>query len=116
MEKVKEIVRQTIDELFARNMIKCDDELSYKYMSKQLRMYYKDKLNWIERKTIGEALREIESDQYYGIMIMCHEKEMTIEEISEKMKCDIRTVARNKKRLTMEVYRKIIGKEMKSNK
>lgn len=97
----KEIVRETINELNRRGLLKDDQTIKYREASEILREYYK--AHQVDNQ-VWEALGIIGGDQYYTIIPLYFLKNYTIEKIAEILNVEVSTVSRNKKRLCIQFY------------
>lgn len=64
-----------------------------------------------EVKEIETALEEIKKEAYFQIIPMKYFESCPYEGIAEKLKCDVRTVGRNKKRLVEKLILNLYGAE-----
>lgn len=104
-QEIREIVSKTIDDLLDRDRIKEDCDLNYQYMSKKLKYHY-------TKRPIGKiqaALDQIKNDPYFRILPDYYKYDHTLLWIAVDIGCDRVTVARNKKRLVLEVYKICYG-------
>ena len=62
-----------------------------------------------EVKRIERALETIKSDKYYEVIDLKYFKEMTMESIAEYLKCEDKTVRRNKNRLLNKLKIMLFG-------
>lgn len=99
-QEIKNIVSRTIDDLLDRDRIKEDSDLNYQYMSARLRRHYRIR----DDRKIGEGLKKLENDPYFRILPEYYREEHTLIWIAVDIGCDRVTVARNKKRLVLELY------------
>lgn len=98
-EEIKKIVKIAIEESEERLM--CDEEeLKYSYMSIKLKKHYRGR----QDERIRNALNEIKSDKYFRIIPYYYKDGKTITAISVNMECDRSTIARNKRRLVLQLY------------
>lgn len=100
-ELIKQIVKETIEELKRSGMLKSYSETAYAEISTILKAYYSD--GEIDSE-ISKALKGIESDPYYKIIPLFFSYEYTIEKIAEVFDVEISTIVRNKKRLCLKIY------------
>lgn len=68
--------------------------------TKLLEYYYSD----IKTSKITSILKRIEDDKYFPILSLIYEERMIIEDVAYEMGVDVRTILRNKKRLTLLIY------------
>lgn len=101
-EEIKEIVRETIEELTAQGRL-VDDDMSYRYMSKKLFEYFK---TGMKDENITKSLQEIDSDRWSVIIGLYYRDCLNVNEVAECMYCDVSTIVRNKKRLVMTIFNK----------
>lgn len=104
--EVKKIVRQTIKELMKQELLKDAVGIAYKEISERLQRFYAPYA--VEDKELSEAIDQLKGDKYRHILWMFYRDGYTVEEIAEKLDVDVRTISRNKKRLCIELYSKIM--------
>lgn len=104
--EVKKIVRQTIKELMKQELLKDAIGIAYKEISDRLQRFYAPYA--VEDKELSEAIDQLKGDKYRHILWMFYRDGYTVEEIAEKLDVDVRTISRNKKRLCIELYSKIM--------
>lgn len=104
-EEIKEVVKLTVDELFNRDMIAEESDLNYQIMGNKLRQHY---MKAHDRK-IELALDKLKDDPYFDILPLYYGRERTLVYIAVEIGCDRVTVARNKKRLVLELYKLCFG-------
>lgn len=105
-EEIKKIVQIAIEESEERMM--CDEEeLKYSYMSIKLKKYYRGK----QDEKLKNALDVIKNDKYFRIIPYYYKDGKTITAISVNMECDRSTVARNKRRLVLQLHSIYSGKQ-----
>ena len=104
--EVKKIVRQTIKELMKQELLKDAIGIAYKEISERLQRFYAPYA--VEDKELSEAIDQLKGDKYRHILWMFYRDGYTVEEIAEKLDVDVRTISRNKKRLCIELYSKLM--------
>lgn len=104
LDMIRDIVRETIKELSRNGLIKSFDDIAYAEISSILKTYYE---NGLADKTISAAVGAVSGDPYFKIIHLYFASEYTIEAIAEKLDVDISTIVRNKKRLCMEIYKRL---------
>lgn len=102
---VKRIVEATIEEFLNRDLLKKEGNLSYQFMSEKLEQFYRTK----KPERIADALEEIREDEYYKIIPEYYKFHRTLNWIAVDRGCDKATIARNKKRLVLELYKMCYG-------
>lgn len=103
-EEIRQIVRETIDELKRSGILRSYNEMAYAEVTSVLNAYYDDG----ECDTaVTEALRKIEGDTYYKIIPLYFSYGYTIERIAEVFGVEVSTITRNKKRLCLAIYNSI---------
>lgn len=100
-EFIKEIVRQTVEELKRSGILKNDTALSYAEITSVLSAYYND---GEADPVIRTALKDLENDTYYKIIPLYFSYNYTIEKIAEVFDVEVSTIYRNKKRLCLAIY------------
>lgn len=100
-DEIKQIVKETIDELKRQGILRQHTELSYAEVTSILSAYYKEGQN---DSTIRKALKDLESDPYYKIIPLYFDYGYTHEKLAEVFDCDPSTIARNRKRLCLQIY------------
>lgn len=103
-EFVQAIVLETIKELKRNGLLKSATDSAYHEATAMLRRHYK---NNEDNAAIAAALKEIEQDPYFKIIPLYFNYGYTIEEIAEVFDVEISTISRNKKRLSLEIYKLI---------
>ena len=58
----------------------------------------------IDRSVLKAALEAIEGDPYAKIIPLYFDYDYKIEELAEQFDCEISTISRNKKRLSLAIY------------
>lgn len=98
---IREIVRETIEELKRGGMLKSGNELAYAEISAVLNTYYNDGATDCRVKN---ALKQFEKDPYFKIIPLYFDYNCTIENIAERLEVEVSTITRNKKRLCLLIY------------
>lgn len=98
-DEVKEVVRETIDELFRQDKIK--DNI-YAEAMQMIFDYYGGKGT---AKT-GEAIKALQGDAYYKIIPRYFRDGCTNEQLAIAFDCEVSTIYRNKRRLCLEIWRR----------
>lgn len=104
--EVKKIVRQTIKELMKQELLKDAIGIAYKEISDRLQKFYAPFA--AEDNELADAIDQLKGDKYRHILWMFYRDGYTVEEIAEKLNVDVRTVSRNKKRLCIDLYSKLM--------
>lgn len=102
--EVKQIVKDTIDELKRGGYLRTESEMIYTDMAVMLSAYYSGGQN---DEAITSALRTVETDHYYKVIPLYYSYNYTIQRIAELYGVEISTIVRNKKRLCIEIYKAI---------
>lgn len=99
--QVREIVKITLDELIARNMLKD----SYKDIARQIESRLVKLLldNEVDPE-LSKALRSLSDDPYIDIIYAQYRDSKTLEWTAEYFERDVSTIKRNKKRLLKTIY------------
>ncbi|MDE6314033.1 MAG: helix-turn-helix domain-containing protein [Lachnospiraceae bacterium] len=105
-EIIKEVVNRTIEELKQNGMLIDIDYKNYTEIREKIRRYY-EKGRKNRDKDIDEAIKELKNDEYIDILEKHYHDGMTIEKIAEEFDVSTATIKRNKKRLCLEIYKKI---------
>ena len=99
--EIKEIVSMTVDDLVNKKLIAVDDlDLRYAFMGMKLKQHYKK----CESAKLKQGLELVENDPYFDILPLYFKQNRTITAISIELNRDRATIARNKKRLMLELY------------
>lgn len=103
-EAVKEVVRMTIDELMARNML-CDPytDILKQTEAKIIKFFNSEG----DADGVGKILKELSDDAYIDIIYLQYRDGKTIEWIAEAMDRNESTIIRNKKRLITTIHGKL---------
>lgn len=101
---IKEIVRQTVEELKRSGILKNDNELAYAEITSVLTAYYNEGES---DPVITAALKDLEHDTYYKIIPLYFSYNYTIIKIAEVFGVEVSTIVRNKKRLCLAIYNAI---------
>lgn len=105
-EEIKEVVKQTIDELIQRKIIKNEYEIILAEVEPKLKLFFDNKGDGLN---IGYALKQVLDDPYIDIIFLQYRDGKTLEWIAEHMNVETRTILRNKKRLITKVYELLEG-------
>lgn len=97
-------VKQTIRELVQEEYIKDSSDIMYSESSKLLFNYFKNGSRDIK---ITKALEDFKHDSYLDVLYLYFQDHCTIENIAELLNVDVSTIVRNKKRLCLEIYKRI---------
>ena len=100
-KEIREIVACTIDDLLSRDLLKESYNLNYQYMGAKLKEHFRNP----HSEQINQALDKIRKDPYYKIIPEYYKFHRTLTWIAVNIGCDRVTVARNKKRLVLELYK-----------
>ena len=98
-EQIKEIVRETIAELSRQDRLKSNE---FDEAQRLIRDYYAG-----EAEEVGEAIKAISKDQYAKLIPLHFKEGYTIEQLAVVYDCEVSTINRNKKRLCLEIYRRV---------
>lgn len=104
--EVTRIVQITIRELQRQEIMKEASDAAYKEISERLQIFFSPV--HADDKELAAALDQLKGDKYRHILWMFYRDGYTVEEIAEKMDVDSRTISRNKKRLCIELYAKLM--------
>ncbi len=102
--KVKQIIKMTIQEMTRQHLLQDAESAAYKEISERLNAYYIGHHD----DDLQAVLEEMENDRYFSIITMFYFEGFTVEKIAEQLDVDVRTVSRNKKRLCLEMYMKLM--------
>lgn len=106
--EIAEIVRMTINEMLKKNLMRTPESVAYKTISDRLAVYYAPYTMPHSDAQLAAALDVIKNDKYFIILPMFFRNRYTVEEIADRLGVDMTTVTRNKKRLCLEIYSRII--------
>lgn len=109
MEELKEelkayidyAVKRTVHELKRSGALRNNESIGYSEVSRALYDYYR---SGMENAEIGQALEAISADEYARIIPLYYGTGMTLESVALEMGVDVTTIARNKKRLCLDIY------------
>ena len=102
--EVKRIVQLTITELKKQELLQDAESVAYKEISERLNNYY---IGYHD-DDLQAVLDDLKNDSYFDIITMFYFEGYTVEKIAEQLDVDVRTVSRNKKRLCLEMYMKLM--------
>jgi DNA-directed RNA polymerase specialized sigma subunit len=114
---VRELINYGINKMIKalknEGFMRDEDDVIYAETAKILRDYYNgvyhnDPEEREKKEDIEKALDSIKRDQYYDVITMYYGNRETIEFIAEMLDVDVSTVVRNKKRLCLEIYSRIM--------
>ena len=102
---IEKSVKRAFKELKDKGALKSQTDLIYKDTSKLLRAYFADTFDDADADPrLVNAIAQIRNDRFYSILPDFYGLGYTLDELSEKLRCDISTITRNKKRLCLEIY------------
>ncbi|MBO5921766.1 MAG: hypothetical protein J6S92_13655 [Oscillospiraceae bacterium] len=104
-EEVSEVVQTTLSYLLRQKMLKKPDEIVYRMISERLFQHWMPATN--PDLKLERILKELDADPYIFAVLLFYRDRCTVETIAERMGVDVRTVSRNKKRLCIEIYRRL---------
>lgn len=97
--EVKEIVRETINELLRQDRLKEND---YAEASQLITDYYAGR----GTPETQAAIKVMSTDAYFKIIPSYFRDGKTIEQLAIAFDCEVSTISRNKKRLCLEILRR----------
>lgn len=100
-DTIKTIVTETIRQLKKDGLLKSETEIAYHEITARLRQYYRD--GETDPEVTG-ALDRLEDDPYQKIIPLYFRYGYTIEAIAETFGVEPRTIARNKKRISLKIH------------
>ena len=100
---IETTANKVVSELKHNRMIK--DNVTYNDASAILHNYYESAH---KDSRITYAINDLRFDSYSRIIPMYFQDGKKLEDIAEEMNCDVSTIVRNKKRLCLEIYNRII--------
>lgn len=104
-EEVEEIIQITLSELVRKKLLKDPEAIVYKLISHRLFQHWMPAAN--PDLQLEEVLKELEDDPYIYAILLFYRDRCTVETIAERMGVDVRTVSRNKKRLCIEIFKRL---------
>ena len=106
---VKLTVHETVAELRKSGFLTSPDKMAYKVAAQKIQDYFAAiKAGEPGDKDIRTAINQsISRDEYKNVLKLYYYDGKTIEQIAEVYDCDPCTITRNKKRLCLEVQRKL---------
>lgn len=102
--EVKRIVQLTIKEMRKQELLRDAESAAYKEISERLHRYYDGEPD----DDLRAVLRDVECDRYFDVILLFYCEGHTVESIAEQLSMDVRTISRNKKRLCIELYSKLM--------
>ena len=107
-QAVRLTVHQTVRELRKNGFLRENDSIAYESTQNLLKAHF-DAIKEGEpgNPEVYQALESLSQDEYHNIIYLYYYKGMTIEGIAEAYDCDPTTIQRNKKRLCIEISKKI---------
>ena len=100
-EEIREVVIMTIRELERARLLRRADDVAYSEISSRLYEYYKNPAGYPD---IQRAIDNIRDDPYFEIIPRYYSQKIYVDTLSQMYGCDISTIARNKKRLCLQIY------------
>ena len=97
---IKQIIRMTIAEMRRQEMVQDAEKIAYTQTADLLYKFYESDSD----DDLRNALDSIQSDKYFDIIPAFYRDGCTVEQIADFMEVDSRTIARNKRRLCLEIY------------
>lgn len=101
-EYIRKVVAETVLQIKRQDMWGDWKTLAYKEMSERLFTFYRSKS--VNDPVLKDALGDIMYDQYFIIIPLFYRDNITLEAIAEDIKVDYTTIARNKKRLVLQLH------------
>ena len=98
--EIRAVVVETVRELRKNGLLRRQDDVAYSEISARLYNHFCK----MPDEELEAALKAVENDYYYDILMEFYGKRQSIEKIAEKYECEISTVVRNKKRLCLKIY------------
>ena len=107
-EAVKLAVHETVRELRKGGFLRAQDELAYQSAAAEIKRYYEAIKNHAPyHSRVKEAVESIQGDEYANIIRLYYCDGYTISDIAAVYGCEPSTITRNKKRLCIEIYKRI---------
>ena len=97
---VRMIVKMVISEMLDQDLIQKDD---YVIAVEMINKHFKGEFN----SDVYEAIKSLRGDKYYEVLPLYFQNGFTLEKLAEEFNCETSTISRNKKRLCMEVLRRV---------
>lgn len=106
-EDARQIAREVVSELRQQGFLTGDVNAAYSRTGDILKRYFADKASLDDetRAKVAEAIRSVRPDAYYEVIIMYYGDGVTLERLAEYYDRDVRTIARAKRRLVIEIAR-----------
>ena len=104
-DEVAEVVQTVLSYLIRQKLLKDPEDIAYRMISHRLFQHWMPANN--PDLQLEEVLKELEDDPYIYAIILFYRDRCTVETIAERMGVDVRTVSRNKKRICIEIYRRL---------
>lgn len=104
-EEVAEVVQTVISVLIRQKLLKDPEDIVYRMISHRLFQHWMPASN--PDYELEKVLKQLESDRYIYVILLFYRDLCTVETIAERMGVDVRTVSRNKKRLCIEIYKRL---------
>ena len=104
-EEIEEIIQLTLSELIRKKLLKDPEDIAYRLISHRLFQHWMPVSN--PDYELEKVLKQLESDRYIYAILLFYRDRCTVETIAERMGVDVRTVSRNKKRLCIEIYKRL---------
>ena len=101
--EIRFIVKTTLQELIRMGLIDFRRKQAYAEIKQRLMQYYLIG----DDPELEEVLGEISSDEYFPIISFCFEDLYTTEQIASFLGRDASTIARNKRRLLLELHKRL---------
>lgn len=101
---VKATISEILSQMYDSGLLPRAGDAEYLQIRRRLHEYY----NTGETdQTIREAIAQLSGDQWINIVPLTYRDKMTIEEIAELMDAERSTISRNKRRLCLEIFKRI---------
>ena len=101
--EVKRIVLIALKELYKAELLQNAESAAYKEISDRLYRYF----SGADDSELLTVMRTLFQDKYFFVIPSHYRDGKTLEEIAEEMDVDIRTISRHKKRICLEIFKRL---------
>lgn len=101
---IRETVRETIRQLKAEGLLRRTSDQEYKAATAALRAFYDGGQT---DAAVKAAVESVQDDAYAKIIPLYFDYGYKIEDLAEQFGCEVSTISRNKKRLSLLIYERL---------